>query len=332
MKILFINIDRKVDYQSDVVFHGLKTLYGRDVYEISNNWFMFNDMSEEQKQKLKRMHGKGFSTTGLLDSKLRNVITTREVRKKVKQRFFDLVVYGAIWRCQKHFDLISIFYPKERIISIDGKDQTYIHSFFANKTLHFKRELIDNHKGIFPISFAIPKEKIINEIKPKEKMLAHIIPGDVSTYIYENESDYYHDYAISYFGKTTKKSGWDCFRHYEIMANGCIPWFPDLSDCPKEIMTSFPKELILKTNNVFDEISNKAGVCNHELLNEYCEQIRNFTKEHLTTDKIAEYLINTALSQKIIKTDNKSPFFLALIVAELWNKIKRMINDMKNRR
>ena len=40
-----------------------------------------------------------------------------------------------------------------------------------------------------------------------------------------NESDYYKDYQRSYFAITCKKGGWDCLRHYEILANAVSPTF-----------------------------------------------------------------------------------------------------------
>ena len=302
MKILFISNGQSMDYQCDIVFHGLKMLYGKNVYETSDNWFMFNDISEKQKAKL---YGKGFTITGLLDSKLKNVITNYEIHEKIKNTFFDLIIYGSIHCCQDFFCSVSLFYPKEKIIVIDGEDDTIIRNFFVGKALYFKRELHNSYRGVFPISFGIPKEKLISEIKRKEKILAHIIPGDISTYIYENEKDYYNDYAISYFGKSIKKAGWDCLRHYEIMANGCIPYFPDLLQCPKETMTSFPKRIVLETNDIFDKISQQSADIDGELLRKYCKEILTFTRQYLTTEKIAEYLINTALNQKINKIDNK---------------------------
>lgn len=328
MKILFVSNGSSVDYQCDVVFHGLKKLYGRDVYETSDNWFMFNDISNEQKAEL---YGKGFTITGLLDPILKNVITNYEVQKKIRHCFFDLVVYGSIWRCQDFFGLVSLFYPKERIAAIDGEDGTVFHNFFIGKTLYFKRELDNSYKDIFPITFGIPKEKVIDKIKPKEKILAHIIPGDLSTYIYDNESDYYNDYATSYFGKTTKKAGWDCLRHYEIMANGCIPWFPDLSECPKETMISFPKDIILKTNCIFDEISKNANAYDEYLLKEYCEQILIFTKGNLVTEKITVCLLDTVLKQNVSKIDSKIKLriqWLGYNTAKLWKKIKKRIGKI----
>jgi len=63
---------------------------------------------------------------------------------------------------------------------------------------------------IIPISFSIPSDKIVNKVPNKQKLIAHIIPGDISTYIFTKEKDYYEDYQKSYFAHTKVKGGYDC--------------------------------------------------------------------------------------------------------------------------
>ena len=36
---------------------------------------------------------------------------------------------------------------------------------------------------LYPITFSIPEEKIVDNIQPKTKLLSSLIPGDTSTYI-----------------------------------------------------------------------------------------------------------------------------------------------------
>lgn len=293
MKILFICAGKKVDYQCDVVFHGLKAIYGKDVYETADYRFMFSDISDEQKSKL---YGKGFSVTGLVNLNLKNLPTRRFIIKNIKNHFFDLIVYGSIRRCRKYFSLVMRHYPKEKIVTIDGEDECYAPiGFFVNKTVYFRRELSKDMKaaGMHPVSFGIPKEKIIDTVKEKTRMLAHIIPGDQSTYIYDDEQDYYNGYAEAYFGKTMRKAGWDCLRHYEIMANGCIPYFPDLAKCPEETMVYFPKKMILETNILFESKSKDV-----KILLEYSRKLLDYTRQNLTTEAVAKYIIDTALSQE----------------------------------
>lgn len=98
----------------------------------------------------------------------------------------------------------------------------------------------------FPIQFSISESKIVKAIPQKDRDFAFIIPGDLKTYVFQDEKDYYRDYQRSYFAVTREKGGWDCMRHYEILANGCIPYFLNLKKCPPKIMTRLPKKLILK--------------------------------------------------------------------------------------
>jgi len=96
-------------------------------------------------------------------------------------------------------------------------------------------------KNFRKISFSIPEEKIIKELPKKIKIfpkhvvdteVAEKIEGSYTTYAFDNETDYYADLQASKFGITTKRSGWDCLRHYEIAANGCVPCFRDLDQKP----------------------------------------------------------------------------------------------------
>lgn len=152
---------------------------------------------------------------------------------------------------------------------------------------------------IFPISFSMPPEKIVAAVPPKTRMLAHIIPGDLSTYIYKTEEDYYKGYQESYFGITGKKGGWDCMRHYEILANGCIPLFYNIWGIPKKTMVNFPRELITKTNELYFEMIDKSLENNlleeadKQRLNAHIEELLAYTRTHLTTTRAAQNILNS---------------------------------------
>jgi len=147
---------------------------------------------------------------------------------------------------------------------------------------------------VYPISFSIPAMKIVSTIPPKTRLLAHIIPGDMRTYIYKNETDYYQGYRESWFALTCKKAGWDCMRHYEIIANGCIPLFLDLDQCPKNTMTTFPKELIVQSNQLYFKIMDEGLNPKYE---QQCvniiNQLLHIAREHMTCEATAKYILNT---------------------------------------
>jgi 6-pyruvoyl-tetrahydropterin synthase len=110
MKILFIGAGKGVDYLSDVIFHGLKTLYKKDVYENTDHWYLFA-ISEEKK---KTLYGRGFTICGTLSDDLKNVITADQIKKQVKDRFFDYIVYGSIWRAHDYFPIFQSIIQKKK--------------------------------------------------------------------------------------------------------------------------------------------------------------------------------------------------------------------------
>lgn len=147
----------------------------------------------------------------------------------------------------------------------------------------------------YPISFAIPESKIVATVPTKQFAFASLIPGDLKTYIYQTEQDYYQGYQQAYFGLTWKKGGWDCMRHYEILANGCIPYFPNLENCPTRTMTKLPKQLILQAMQLPGVGYNAIDFTkfDYQKYHELAQQLLTYTREHLTTRKLAQYLLKT---------------------------------------
>ena len=102
---------------------------------------------------------------------------------------------------------------------------------------------------IYSLPYCIPDENIVdyNNVKDKKYIvISDIIPGDALTYRFgpDDEAEYNTHYQESLFAYTCKKGGWDSLRHYEILANGCLPIFKDLINCPPNSLISLPKELI----------------------------------------------------------------------------------------
>lgn len=157
---------------------------------------------------------------------------------------------------------------------------------------------------VHPISFSIPEEKIVDpkQVLPnKTQLFANIVPGKLSTYVYNNEKEYYMDYQNSYFAWTKKKAGWDCLRHYEILANGCIPWFEDIDNIPSNTMVHFPKE-ILKQVYAEDLYNN----FNLDRYTYFSNMLHKWTMEHLTTASMARYILSV-----IGKKDVKSVLYIS---------------------
>ena len=266
--------------------------------------------------------GKGFTIIDILNNY--DAIDRKDIEKKIQKKYFDLIIYSSARRSKPFLDDVIKF--NNKVIFIDGEDDQFIDENLNKIGLYFKRELIKDQKNLLPIQFAIPKEKILREVNTKPKnLLAPLIPGRLSTYIYDNEIDYYKMYQESIFALTYKKAGWDTLRHYEILMNGGLPIFLDIENCPVNTMKYFPKKDIINIKNEYEAIlqnyfptkifkykfltfkrfnnyflnlfSDKKNIDyfieKDEEIFELKSKLLNFTKKNLTTYKLAEYVINS---------------------------------------
>ena len=176
------------------------------------------------------------------------------------------------------------------------------------------------NNNLFPLAISIPENKIVDNIHLKTKFIAQINPYGVgkNTYIFNNETEYYNDYKTSLFAITRKKGGWDCMRHYEILACGCIPVFENLELCPPNTLFNYPKQLNIETNKFYSYLNNKYGFNNllnnisiidnsdMNTYNDYVSKLLKYTRENLVTNKMAEYILKKTCenAKKILYISN----------------------------
>jgi hypothetical protein len=280
MKILYLTKGDHVDYQNDCLHIGLKELFGCDVVDYNKQHHNYVSYDEESAFKL---YGKGMTVTRVIPD---IEVDRTDITNKIKNKFFDFVVYGSIWRCNDHINEILKYYEPNKIIAVDGEDETNIHNTFNLGIPYFKRELTHSHERLHPISFAFPTSKI-NFNTNKIKTFSYITPLNQSTYIYRKEQDYYNDYSEARIGVTLKRGGWDCLRHYEILANGCLPYFLDIERCPKNTMTTFPKDLCKEL------ISNLKTTNAEKIYADMHDRFKNHFLKNNTTKQLATSFINT---------------------------------------
>tara|TARA_S200002703_G_scaffold42949_1_gene37377 strand:+ start:3329 stop:4276 length:948 start_codon:yes stop_codon:yes gene_type:complete len=248
MKILFITTKSKFK-QGDLlelsILNGLRSVLGSNCIDYPKKKIMYHDFSESPKNTL---HGKGFT---LLTHKIADL--------SQDQRFIcdiDAILYGCghmygegrapelekycdnIWFLDGH-DLYGnapkkIFHDGESIIA-------------TQFTKCFKRELVEqNLLDVYPTGFGIPTHRIMPiKLNNKTQMFQKTAPdnclfktvndlgGGFKHHIFSEEKSYYEDLSSSWFGLTCKKGGWDCLRHYEIIASGALLLFKDYDRKPE---------------------------------------------------------------------------------------------------
>lgn len=163
--------------------------------------------------------------------------------------------------------------------------------------------------SIFPLGYSFPEELFQLEIPEKKQIWAEVIPGFKETYRFSVESDYYQMYQDARFAFTWKKGGWDCLRHYEIIANGCFPIFRDLEKCPDETLTQLYKKLLIQGKK--ELIPWKETSEYKEKYNVLMTELIAHSRKHATCMTVAEGLVNNLgikPGQKILfLTCNLSP-------------------------
>jgi hypothetical protein len=286
-KILFISQAELPDFQSDMVFHGLRSIYGENCVDHKEMWYMYSDTKSKYWNSRVPNGGNSYGRGFTLYGRLPNISVDRSnLVQRIKNKEFDKIVYGSVHRCLDHFDEVVKHYSPENVVFIDGEDQTNIKEELLQFGIYRKRELVySQSERLKPIIFCIPKECIVDHVPEKTKEYGTVIPGDTTTYIFDKEDEYHQDYQKSYYGVTTKKGGWDCLRHYEIIMNGCFPYFPNLESCPKNTMTLFPKNLVLENNRSLE----KNGLSiNYK---EETMRLLKYAKKYLTTEYTAKIII-----------------------------------------
>tara|TARA_B100000963_G_C22535360_1_gene629517 strand:+ start:249 stop:1181 length:933 start_codon:yes stop_codon:yes gene_type:complete len=305
---------------SDLLLHGLRKLHGSEVIDYPGCSYMYSDEILKRKYDINKIWGKGFTINNTLNNF--NSIDRTDIKKKIQSNFFDLVVYGSIRRSNLFLD--DVIKYNNKVLFVDGEDDNIIDERYIKSGLYFKRELLENKHNVLPISFAVPREKILENINEKPiNLLAPLVPGRLSTYIYNDEKTYYDMYSNSIFAITNKKLGWDCLRHYEILMNGCIPLFFNIENCPKLILKTLPKERLSEIYssfhnilslyspfkiykkkflsikkifsyipNMFKNKSTSAFLRENSNVLEIKNELLNFTQQNLTTEILAKYVLN----------------------------------------
>lgn len=282
MRILFIK-QKGEDYLGDSIYHGLKSLYKVNVSCNVDLDYMYNDYVNKSS-----LYGKGFSLFCDLKWRWKNVESPDNIMENIQNKVYDYIFYGSVWRSLDYLDLVKQYYSNDKIVLFDGEDGSTLHPLVGQHA-YFKREMVRKiDEFLYPINFSIPASKFVDNITDLEKIKDYgtVVPYKSETYIFNDEESYYKDYQESYFGVTMKKAGWDCMRHYEILANGCIPYFPEIENCPFYTMYNFPKELVKEANKLaygFDEVKY------YDIL----ADIFKYSKENLTTEANINYVFNT---------------------------------------
>ena len=154
---------------------------------------------------------------------------------------------------------------------------------------------------IHPIIFGLPAENLIDCPTIKHRDYAQVIAGRKNTYAFtvRDENEYTHSYRIARFGHTKKKGGWDCARHWEIVAAGSVPFFEDIAYCPRYTLAHLPRSLALEArhfpavrfDNDTDQLTVERPAFNDSAYRILQQRFLHVARHHLTTEALVHYML-----------------------------------------
>jgi len=335
MKILFLT-NTAEDYLPDSLLIGLRKLLGKNCIDFPKKEILYNSCPESIKQRVRGGAFTLYSGILADDEIERDRIEERVEKREFDLVIFGSIwrQYGLYLQLHKYlqaeraiildgedtpqvYPAAGIWWRNYNCWLLPRADQ---------KFLYFKREWTSDSKfnlwhRLLPrrirrflpessklrqISFCIPEEKILHTRTKKQKTFArHLIdinvakkvPGSSYAPVFRTELEYYQDLRISKFSVTTKRSGWDCLRHYEIAANQCVPCFKDLELKPKSCA---PHGLIPGKNclsyKTADELLEQISTMGEKKYNDLLAETYVWAKDNSATQR-AKYLLNQVNSQ-----------------------------------
>lgn len=184
------------------------------------------------------------------------------------------------------------FYPTQSLGKIEPQDTFVEVSTLSHHDVYNIDFFSLLKKNIYPLSYCIPDECIVGDevLHDKTNFIADLIPGNPSTYRFgpDDEIEYNKMYQSCLFAHTQKKGGWDCLRHYEIMANGCIPMFSYLDNCPESTLTTIPKQLIQEANTALLPWNYN----NKTLYDSYVKKMLQHVRDNCSTSATTKYFLD----------------------------------------
>lgn len=327
-RILFLNPNHE-DYLADGLFHGLRTLLGADVVDFPKREFAYDTYPLERRAELYGRGFSMY--TLLEDLPVDRVrVLHRAVEGEFDLVVFA-DIWGSFGTFAQLAPELAGRTPIAVLDGADRVEPYPYAGLWWRKRvwwtlprahkrgLYFKRELspwtgtfrsfltlppplasrLPSIRRMREIAFAFPEEKIIAGPPEKDRLIAsHVVDPEVAerlgsptSYAFSDETDYYADLQRSKFGITTKRAGWDCLRHYEQAANGCVPCFRDLDRKPARcaphgldasncVIYSDPDELLARLQTIDEPAYSKlqAGSLAWVRANTTRERARQFLR------------------------------------------------------
>jgi len=188
--------------------------------------------------------------------------------------------------------------------------------------------------ALYPIFIGIPRSEVVQCVPRKHYGFrgGHRSKFGDRAYAFDfrDEAEYKRAYREAYFGATKKKAGWDCMRHYEIVASGAVPFFDDdPTQAPEGTLAFWPRKL-LRDLRTWPGVHSANSTVDADLLDAsgygaLAAGLLTYLRDRLTTAALATYILETmgqADARKVlILSAHPAPDFLREFVVHGFREI-----------
>ena len=129
-KILYLSIEQKPDYLRCLTLIGLKELLGDRIVDVPKIKHIYKTFTGDTPL----YSSKGFSYTKIVDDL---PVDRENIEQRIRNKEFDLVIYGSIHRGCPYSDPVLQTYEPEKIVWLCGEDA---HKCSFDATNFFIRE------------------------------------------------------------------------------------------------------------------------------------------------------------------------------------------------
>ena len=146
------------------------------------------------------------------------------------------------------------------------------------------RQCFSEH-GVYPLGFSFPTTQVQPvPVTDRPHFLSTTYPG--TPHSFTTWEDYLHEYRSSFFALSTKKGGWDTFRHLEILFSGTIPLMPGLARSSRYALAHYPKRAL---SDLLDSLVTEGPATPDQHTRDF---FFRWAEEHLTTRAMGSYVVD----------------------------------------
>ena len=116
--VLFLSGNLFPDYLRCLTLHGFKELFGKKCHDYPRVSHMYKSENIDYR----RLYGMGMTYSNILAPELHDSDLDRTIEEDIRNKKYDIVIYGSYHRGIPFYDLVSKVYKPNEIIMLCGED------------------------------------------------------------------------------------------------------------------------------------------------------------------------------------------------------------------